>query len=225
MPLDYVCTTSYDESLAGLPVAFAPEEIRRTLGEYLSRLGMRQLRIAETEKYAHVTFFFNGGREREFDGEDRILVPSPKEYPTYDLIPEMSARQVTEKLRERILSGQDDLIVANLANCDMVGHTGVMSAAVQAVETVDECVGRIARAVSDMGGIAVITADHGNADRMLSDDGQPDTAHTTNPVPLAILGADVALRQGRLADIAPTILELMGLEQPEEMTGRSLIVK
>ena len=222
LQLQFVCTTQYDEKLR-LPVAFPPEEIRNTFGEFISGLGLTQLRIAETEKYAHVTFFFNGGVEKANPGEDRILVPSPKEYATYDLIPEMSAFEVTEKAVAAIESGKYDVVIMNLANCDMVGHTGVFDAAVKAVEAVDTCVGRVVRAVRGMGGITVITADHGNADCMIAPDGGPHTAHTTNPVPLIIAGADVKLRSGVLADIAPTLLELMGLEKPVEMAGRSLI--
>jgi len=223
-PLHYVCTARYDEKLKKLPVAFPPEEIDETFGEYISKLKLTQLRIAETEKYAHVTFFFNGGVEKVCEGEDRILVPSPKQFPTYDLIPEMSAFGVTDKCVEAILSGKYDVVIINLANCDMVGHTGVMDAAVKAVETVDICVGRITCAVQKMGGITLITADHGNAESMLSENGEPNTAHTTNPVPLIICGADVKLKPGRLADIAPTMLELMGIRVPEKMTGESLIV-
>ena len=222
-PLHFVCTTRYDEKLK-LPVAFPPETIEDTFGEYISKLKLTQLRIAETEKYAHVTFFFNGGVERTSEGEDRILVPSPKQFPTYDLIPEMSANEVTDKCVEAILSGKYDVIVCNLANCDMVGHTGVMAATIKAVETVDACVGRITQAVSQMGGTTFVTADHGNADCMIDDNGQPQTAHTTNPVPLIISGADVKLRPGRLADIVPTMLELMGIRKPAKMTGESLIV-
>ena len=221
--LAFVCTTQYDEKLT-LPVAFPPEAIENTLGEFISSLGMRQLRIAETEKYAHVTFFFNGGVESVCAGEDRALIESPKQFPTYDLIPEMSARAVTDECVKRILSGEYDVVVCNLANCDMVGHTGVMEAAVKAVETVDECVGRITAAVKEMGGIALITADHGNADCMRAPNGEPHTAHTTNPVPLIVTGADVKLRPGRLCDLAPTLLALMGYEKPKEMTGESLIV-
>ena len=224
LELAYVCTTQYDENLS-LPIAFPPEVIDNPLGQYLSSLGLKQLRIAETEKYAHVTFFFNGGVEQVCDGEDRVLIPSPKEFPTYDLIPEMSAYKVTEECCRRIRSGAYDVVVCNLANCDMVGHTGVMAAAVKAVETVDACVGKIVDAVRELGGIALITADHGNADCMAAPDGQPHTAHTTNPVPLIVAGADVKLRPGRLADLAPTLLELMGYAQPAEMTGESLIVK
>ncbi len=224
LQLNYVCTTQYDELLT-LPIAFPPEPIENTLGAYASALGLRQLRIAETEKYAHVTFFFNGGVETVFPGEDRVLVPSPKEFPTYDLIPEMSAYKVTDECARRIRSGDYDLVVCNLANCDMVGHTGVMEAAVKAVETVDACVGTITAAVKEMGGTLLVTADHGNADCMRSPDGQPHTAHTTNPVPLILVGAQAKLRPGRLADLAPTMLELMGYEKPAEMTGESLIQK
>ena len=222
---DFVCTTPYDETLP-LPVAFPKEEIRGTLGEYISQLGLRQLRIAETEKYAHVTFFFNGGVERVYPGEDRVLVPSPKDFPTYDLIPEMSARPVTDECCRRIRSGDYALVVCNLANCDMVGHTGVLPAAIAAVETVDECVGNIVRAVRDMGGCALVTADHGNADCMRAPDGEPHTAHTTNPVPLIAVGAPegTVLRPGRLADLAPTLLALMGRDRPSEMTGNDLTV-
>lgn len=223
LELSFVCTTQYDENLT-LPIAFPPESIERTFGEYVSFLGLTQLRIAETEKYAHVTFFFNGGVEQPSAGEDRVLIASPKEFPTYDLIPEMSAYKVAEECAARIRSGKYDVVICNLANCDMVGHTGVMSAAVKAVETVDECVGIIGEAVREMGGVMLVTADHGNADSMVLPDGSPNTAHTTNPVPLIISGAEVKLRQGRLADIAPTMLELMGYEKPEEMTGQSLII-
>ena len=224
-PLYYVCTTQYDAALEGVHIAFPPEEIRNTFGEYLAGLGMTQLRIAETEKYAHVTFFFNGGREEPYPGEDRCLIPSPKQFPTYDLIPEMSARAVADECAGRIRSGKYDVVVCNLANCDMVGHTAVKAAVVKAVETVDECVGVIRGAVRDMGGILLVTADHGNADHIANDDGSPDTAHTTNPVPLILDGADVRLRPGRLADLCPTMLDLMGLRAPEGMTGESLIVK
>ena len=223
-PLDYVCTTRYDEKLKKLPVAFPSEELDDTFGEYISKLKLTQLRIAETEKYAHVTFFFNGGVEKKFEGEDRILVASPKQFPTYDLIPEMSAYEVADKCVEAILSGKYDVVICNLANCDMVGHTGDMAATVKAVETVDTCVGRIVGAVSQMGGTSIVTADHGNADCMAEENGDPYTAHTTNPVPLIICGADVKLKSGRLADIAPTMLELMGIRIPEKMTGESLIV-
>ncbi len=224
-PLRYVCTTQYDAALQGVEIAFPPEEIRNTFGEYLSSLGRTQLRIAETEKYAHVTFFFNGGAEKSYPGEDRCLIPSPKEFPTYDLIPEMSARAVAKECAERIRSGKYDAVICNLANCDMVGHTAVKSAVIRAVETVDECVGVINDAIREAGGVLLLTADHGNAERVAGPDGSPDTAHTTNPVPFLIDGADVKLRPGRLCDLCPTMLELMGLPRPEGMTGESLIVK
>ncbi len=224
-PLHYVCTTQYDESLRELPIAFPPESIEGTLGDYAAERGLRQLRVAETEKYAHVTFFFNGGREESCEGEERILVPSPKQVATYDLAPEMSAREVTEKAVAAIESGDYDLVIMNLANCDMVGHTGVMDAAVKAVETVDECVGQVSAAVERVGGILFVTADHGNADCMRAPSGEPHTAHTTNPVPLLVQGlGDVSLRNGRLADIAPTLLAAMGLPKPPEMSGENLIL-
>lgn len=184
---------------------------------------MTQLRIAETEKYAHVTFFFNGGVEKQYPGEDRILVKSPA-VATYDLQPEMSAYEVTDKLVPAIKSGKYDMIILNYANCDMVGHTGVFEAAVKAVEAVDTCVGKVVDAIKEMGGVALITADHGNADKMVAEDGSPFTAHTTNPVPFCVVNYDCELREGgRLADIAPTMLQIMGLDQPEEMDGTSLI--
>ena len=205
-------------------VAWPRIPVKNGLGEYLSCMGLTQLRIAETEKYAHVTFFFNGGVEKQYPGEDRVLVPSPK-VATYDLQPEMSAREVCDKCVERINSGAYDVIILNFANCDMVGHTGVLQAAVKAVETVDECVGRVVEATLKMGGIAMVTADHGNAEVMLQPDGSPMTAHTTNLVPFILCGAGTQLRPGRLADIAPTILDVMGLAAPQEMDGQTLIVK
>jgi len=220
--VDFICMTQYDESLP-FPILFPTESIPDTFGEYVSKLGKTQLRIAETEKYAHVTFFFNGGVESEYEGEDRALIPSPKEFPTYDLIPEMSAVKVTDEAVARIESGKYDVIIMNLANCDMVGHTGIMDAAVKAVETVDTCVGRVVRAVNDCGGTILITADHGNADCMVEQGGGPNTAHTTNLVPLIVSGADVKLRPGRLCDLIPTMLDLMGVEKPVLMTGNSLI--
>ena len=224
-PLTYVCNTEYDATMPNVLVAFPRITIHNGLGEYLSKLGLTQLRIAETEKYAHVTFFFNGGVEAPYPGEDRVLVASPK-VATYDLQPEMSAYEVTEKCVERIESGAYDVIILNFANCDMVGHTGNYDAAVKAVETVDECVGRVVDATLKMGGIAMISADHGNAEQMLQSDGvSPMTAHTTNPVPFILCGAGNELREGRLADIAPTILDVMGLEKPEEMDGQSLILR
>ena len=223
VPVQFVCTTEYDASLTNVSIAFPHEKLDNIFGQYLSQLGMTQFRIAETEKYAHVTFFFNGGQEDVFPGEDRCLIPSPK-VATYDLQPEMSAHAVTEEAVDRIKSGKYDVVILNFANCDMVGHTGVFDAAVKAVETVDQCVGQVVNAVTEMGGVALITADHGNAEQMLDSEGNPFTAHSTNPVPFCIVGADVHLRDGRLADIAPTMLDLMGLNQPEEMDGKTLIV-
>ncbi|MGN1081153.1 MAG: alkaline phosphatase family protein, partial [Acutalibacteraceae bacterium] len=186
--------------------------------------GMTQLRIAETEKYAHVTFFFNGGSEVMFKGEDRILVHSPK-VATYDMQPEMSANEVCDKVVEAIESDKYNVIILNFANCDMVGHTGVFDAAVKAVETVDKCVGRVVDAAAKMGGAVLITADHGNADKMIDEDGTPFTAHTTNPVPFCVVGYDCTLREGgRLCDISPTIIKILGLSQPAEMTGESIII-
>ena len=224
-PVKYVCTTQYDATMPNVTVAFPPEELTNTFGEIVSKKGMTQLRIAETEKYAHVTFFFNGGTEQVYEGEDRALIPSPKEFPTYDLIPEMSAFKVADEAVARIESGKYDVMILNFANCDMVGHTGVFSAAVKAVETVDQCVGKVVEAVDKMGGVSLITADHGNSDKMVDEDGSPFTAHTTNPVPFLIKGRDVKLKNGRLADITPTMLDIMGIEKPAEMTGESLIVK
>ena len=221
-PVTYVCTTEYDASMPNVLVAFPRVAVKNGLGEYLSSMGMTQLRIAETEKYAHVTFFFNGGVETVYPGEDRVLVNSPK-VATYDLQPEMSAVEVTDKCVERIESGAYDVVILNFANCDMVGHTGVFDAAVKAVETVDTCVGRVVDATRAMGGIAMITADHGNAEIMVKSDGSPMTAHTTDPVPFIVVGAAVELHPGRLADIAPTILDVMGLACPPEMDGKSLI--
>ena len=223
-PLSYVCTAQYDETLP-LPIAYPPEEIDNTLGEYVSTHGLCQFRVAETEKYAHVTFFFNGGVEKQSPGEERCLVPSPKEFPTYDLIPQMSAVKVADKCIEAIASDEYALIVCNFANCDMVGHTGVMAAAVTAVETVDACMGRImAEVAKHPDTVLLVTADHGNADCMFDASGKVNTAHTTNPVPFTVCMPGIALRDGgRLADIAPTILHVMGLEQPKEMTGECLI--
>ncbi|HEY4077551.1 MAG TPA: 2,3-bisphosphoglycerate-independent phosphoglycerate mutase [Rhizomicrobium sp.] len=220
--------TEYSEALKPLMTAiFPPEDVRETLGEVVAERGLKQLRIAETEKYAHVTFFLNGGREDVFDGEDRILVPSPK-VATYDHKPEMSAYQVTEKLEEAILSGKYDLIVCNYANPDMVGHTGVMSAAVKAVDTIDECLGRLVAALEKMGGVMLLTADHGNIEMMKDPvTHEPYTAHTTLDVPVVAFGAPkgTKLENGRLADVAPTMLELMGLPKPQQMTGHTLIVR
>lgn len=224
LDLFYVCMTQYDASMPGVEVAYKPQSLTNTLGEFLSDKGLTQLRIAETEKYAHVTFFFNGGVEVEYKGEDRILVKSPK-VATYDMQPEMSAFPVCDKVVEAIESGKYDVIILNFANCDMVGHTGIFDAAVKAVETVDECVGRVADATVKMGGVMLLTADHGNADCMIDTDGSPFTAHTTNPVPFAVVGKDCKLREGgKLCDISPTIIKLLGLNQPEEMTGESIII-
>ena len=223
-PTTYVCNTEYDASMPNVLVAWPRIAVKNGLGEYLSSMGMTQLRIAETEKYAHVTFFFNGGVEKQYPGEDRVLVPSPK-VATYDFQPEMSAVEVCDKCVERIESGAYDVIILNFANCDMVGHTGVLEAAIKAVETVDTCVGRVVEATLKMGGIAMVTADHGNAEDMKQPDGSPMTAHTTNLVPFILCGAGTELRPGRLADIAPTILDVMGLACPPEMDGKTLIVK
>ena len=224
----FVCFTDYDPTIPNKRVAFEKEEIHNTLGEVVSNLGKNQLRIAETEKYAHVTFFFNGGKEEPYENEDRILVPSPKEVPTYDLKPEMSCYTVTEKLTEAIRSGKYELVVANFANPDMVGHTGVLSAAIKAIEVVDECMGKVVDAVESMHGNLFILADHGNADIMIDEKtGEPYTAHTTNPVPFILVSDEKhKLREGGcLADVAPTLLELMGIPQPKEMTGKSLLEK
>ena len=220
----YVCFTQYDASMSNVDVAFKPQTLNNTLGEYLAKKGLSQLRIAETEKYAHVTFFFNGGREVMFQGEDRILVNSPK-VATYDLQPEMSAVEVCNKVCEAIESAKYDVIILNFANCDMVGHTGFFDAAVKAVETVDTCVGRVEDSVLKMGGVMLLTADHGNADKMVDTDGSPFTAHTTNPVPFSVIGRDCKLREGgKLCDISPTIIKLLEMEQPEEMSGESIII-
>lgn len=224
IPVDFICTTEYDATMPNVTVAYPRQKLTNIFGEYISNLGLTQLRIAETEKYAHVTFFFNGGVEQVFPGEDRCLINSPK-VATYDLQPEMSAYEVTEEAVKRILSGTYDVIILNFANCDMVGHTGVYEAACKAVSTVDECVGKVVEATSKMGGVSLITADHGNAERMVDTDGSPFTAHTTNLVPFYIVGANVKLRDGRLCDIAPTMLDLMGLEKPAEMDGETLIAQ
>ena len=224
----FVCFTEYDVTIENKLVAFVKEEITNTFGEFLAANGMKQARIAETEKYAHVTFFFNGGVEEPNEGEDRILVKSPK-VATYDLKPEMSAYEVCDKLTEAIRSGKYDVIIINFANPDMVGHTGVEAAAIKAIEAVDECVGKTVEAIKEVGGQMFICADHGNAEQLIDEEtGEPFTAHTTNPVPFILVNADPAykLREGGcLADIAPTLIELMGMKQPKEMTGRSLLVK
>ncbi len=224
--LYFVCMTPYDETMPNVHIAFKKEALSNTFGEYISRKGFTQLRIAETEKYAHVTFFFNGGEEKQYKGEDRILVPSPK-VETYDLKPEMSAYEVTDKVLEAIESKKYNAIILNYANPDMVGHTGSLEAAVKAIETIDECVGKVVEAVEKVNGVLLITADHGNAEQMIDyKTGEPHTAHTTNPVPLMLVGMkDATLKPGKLADLAPTMLDIMGLPKPEEMTGESIIVK
>ena len=222
--LYYVCFTQYDETIPNVHIAFKPESLKNTFGEYISHKRLKQLRIAETEKYAHVTFFFNGGEEKQYPGEDRILVPSPK-VETYDMQPEMSAVEVTNKVVEAIQSDKYDCIILNYANPDMVGHTGNLEAAIKAIETIDDCVAKVVNAVEEKGGIIIMTADHGNAEQMIDyKTGEPHTAHTTNPVPLVLIGVEgVKLKEGKLADLAPTMLELMEIEKPEEMTGKSLI--
>lgn len=223
-PVYYVCMTQYDAKMPNVDVAFKPEKLTNTFGEYIANAGLSQLRIAETEKYAHVTFFFNGGVEAPYKNEDRALIPSPK-VATYDLQPSMSAPEVTEEVLKRIESEKYDVIILNFANCDMVGHTGVFDCAVQAVETVDSCMGKVVDAVLARGGRVCITADHGNADQMTDPETKDVfTAHTTNPVPFIVAGCECNLREGgRLADIAPTLLDLMGMEKPSEMSGESLI--
>ena len=229
-PLHYVCMTQYDATMPNVTIAYPPEALTMTMGETLSKLGKTQLRIAETQKYAHVTFFFNGGEERVFPGEDRILVPSPsaEEVPTFDLKPEMSAYEVTEAVLPCINENKYDVIILNYANCDMVGHTGVMEAAKKAVKAVDECVGNVVEAIVANGGKCIITADHGNADQMIDPtSGGAFTAHTTNPVPVIVIDPEKPKQDlkegGKLCDLCPTILDMMGLEQPAEMTGESLI--
>lgn len=223
--LHFVCMAQYDASMPNVTVAYPPEQLTMTLGEYLSKSGKTQLRIAETQKYAHVTFFFNGGEEKQFDGEDRILIKSP-DVETFDLKPEMSAYEVCDAVVDAINADKYDVIILNYANCDMVGHTGIFDAAVAAVEAVDTCVGKMVDAILAKGGAALITADHGNADKMYEPDGSPFTAHTTNPVPLFCVGYDCELRDdGVLADLAPTMLEILEMPQPAEMTGKSLIKK
>ena len=225
-PLYFVCMTQYDAAMPNVHVAFKPQSLANTFGQYISDHGLTQLRIAETEKYAHVTFFFNGGVEAPCKNEDRALIASPK-VATYDLKPEMSAYEVTDELLARLDSGKYDVVILNFANCDMVGHTGVFEAAVSAVEAVDTCLGKVVDKILSMGGRALITADHGNADQMYEPDGSPFTAHTTNPVPLLLVGDGThTLKEGgRLADLAPTMLEMLGLPQPAEMDGKSLLTK
>ena len=223
IPLYYCCLTPYDDQFKGLHILFDKENVHKTLGEVVAAAGKRQLRIAETEKYAHVTFFFNGGREEPFENEDRILVASPK-VATYDLQPEMSAPEVAEKLIEAIRTGKEDMIILNFANGDMVGHTGVYPAICKAVETIDSLVGRVVKEARKMDYSVLITADHGNADYAVNEDGTPNTAHSLNPVQFVVVDKDVkTVEDGRLCDIAPTILHLMGIPQPEEMTGKVLV--
>ena len=224
-PLYYVCMAQYDATMPNVHVAYPPEKLTMTMGEYLSVNGKTQLRIAETQKYAHVTFFFNGGEEKQFAGEDRILIPSP-DVETFDLKPEMSAYEVTDAVLKAIDEDKYDVIIMNYANCDMVGHTGVMDAAVKAVKAVDECVGKVVDALVKKGGKAIVTADHGNADKMVDEEGKPFTPHSTNPVPAIVIDPTCPkheLREGgRLCDLCPTMLKMMGMPQPKEMTGKSL---
>ena len=224
----FVCFTEYDVTIPNKEIAFKKVSITNTFGEFLAAHNMTQARIAETEKYAHVTFFFNGGVEEPNKGEDRILVKSPK-VATYDLKPEMSAYEVCDRLTDAITGGKYDVIIINFANPDMVGHTGVKEAAIKAVEAVDECVGKAVDAIKSVDGVMFICADHGNAEQLIDyETGAPFTAHTTNPVPFILVNADPSykLREGGcLADIVPTLIEIMGMEQPEEMTGKSLLVK
>ena len=224
--VNYVCMAEYDATMPNCEVAYPPVELKNVLGQYLSENGKTQLRIAETEKYAHVTFFFNGGVEAPYEGEDRCVIPSPK-VATYDLKPEMSAPEVADECVKRIESGKYDVVILNFANCDMVGHTGVFEAAVKAVEAVDAAVEKVVTAVLNAGGCAFLTADHGNAEKMKNPDGTPFTAHTTNVVPFVAIGCgDVKLREGGcLADIAPTMLPYIGLPVPAEMTGKSIIAE
>lgn len=226
LPIHYVCMTQYDATLPNVNLAYPPQSLANTFGEYISKNGLNQLRIAETEKYAHVTFFFNGGIEEENKGENRVLIPSPK-VATYDMKPEMSAYEVTNKLIEELNKDIYDVIIVNYANPDMVGHTGVMEAAVKAVETVDECIAKVVDAVIEKDGQLIITADHGNSDEMLDEEGNVITKHSTNPVPFILINAakEYELAEGKLADIAPTLLQLMDLPKPEEMTGNSLLLE
>ena len=226
MKINFVSMTEYDATIPNVKVAFKPEKLKNTFGEYISNKGLTQLRIAETEKYAHATFFFNGGREKPYKGEDRILIPSPK-VETYDMKPEMSANEICDNVCKAIDDEKYDAIILNFANPDMVGHTGNMEAAEKAVEMVDKCIGRIITEIGKHNGQLLITADHGNCEQMIDyKTGEPFTSHTTNPVPLILYGRnDVKLKNGRLCDLAPTLLDLMGLEKPEEMTGESLLVR
>ena len=225
--LHFVCFTSYDETMPNVKIAFKKEPLINTFGEIISKNSYTQLRIAETEKYAHVTFFFNGGEEKQYEGEDRILVPSPK-VETYDMQPQMSAYEVTQKVVEAINKDKYDCIILNYANADMVGHTGNLEAAIKAIEAIDECVGKVVEAILKKEGTILITADHGNAEQMIDyKTGEPHTAHTTNPVPLILVTEDknLKIKSGKLADLTPTILDLMNIEKPKEMTGESLLIK
>ena len=225
--LFFVCFTSYDETMPNVRIAFKKDPLVNTFGEVVSKKGYTQLRIAETEKYAHVTFFFNGGEEKQYEGEDRILIPSPK-VETYDMKPELSAYEVTEKVVDAINSQKYNAIILNYANPDMVGHTGSLDAAIKAIETIDECVGKVVEAILNNDGTLLITADHGNSEQMIDyKTGEPHTAHTTNPVPIILVSNDnkYKIKTGRLADLAPTLLELMNIEKPKEMTGNSLLIK
>ena len=222
--LDFVMLTNFSESVEGY-VAYEPVNLDNTVGEVISKHGLKQLRIAETEKYPHVTFFMSGGGEQEFPGEKRILIHSPK-VPTYDLKPEMSAYEVTEALLQELDEGKQDVIILNFANPDMVGHSGKLEPTIQAVEAVDECLGKVVDKIISLGGEAIITADHGNADEVITLDGKPMTAHTTSPVPVIVTKNDISLRNdGILADLAPTLLDLLDINKPKEMTGHSLIIK
>lgn len=223
MDLYYVTMTNYDDSFKGIKVVYDKENIKDTLGEVLARNGKKQIRIAETEKYPHVTFFFNGGREEPFEGEQRLLCPSPK-VATYDLQPEMSAYEIRDAIIPELQKGETDFVCLNFANPDMVGHTGVMSAAIKACETVDECAKAVVTAGLENGYSTIVIADHGNCDTMVNPDGSPNTAHTTNPVPLILVDTEIKqIKDGVLGDIAPTILKMIGIPQPELMTQKSLV--
>lgn len=224
LPVHYVCMSEYDETFKNVSVVYKSEELTNTFGEYISDNGLSQLRIAETTKYAHVTFFFNGGNEAVFNDEDRALIKTP-EVETFDLKPEMSAYEVADEAVRRIESGKYDVVILNFANCDMVGHTGIIPAAIKAVEAVDECLGKVVDALLKTGGCALVTADHGNAEEMLTKDNKVITAHSTNPVPFIVIGkGDVKVRDGILADLSPTMLSILGLEKPDSMTGTTLIL-
>ena len=223
----FICFTSYDETMPNVKIAFKKEPLVNTFGEVISKNGLTQLRIAETEKYAHVTFFFNGGEEKQYPGEDRILIPSPK-VSTYDLKPEMSAIEVTDNVVNAINSDKYDVIILNYANPDMVGHTGSLPAAIKAVETIDKCIGKVVDAILKHHGTLLITADHGNCEQMIDyKTGDPHTAHTTNPVPLILVTENdkLKIKSGKLADLAPTMLEILGIDKPKEMTGESILIK